>query len=330
MRALFAALLFCVACRAGPAAAHDSRPLFIELTESAGGGVDLRTTAPNAVDRENAPHVTLKEPCIELRRDAPDPRRQRAHYDCAIGDAAIVIDWPAYNPSISTLVRATYADGQTRTAILEPSETEWQAPAPNDFEGVARSYFRVGVGHFIGGVDHLLFLAGLLIIAGNARRTLVTVTGFTLAHSLTLALVALNFVRVSVPATEAVIAMSIVFLAVEIARGDRTTIAWRRPILVAAIFGLVHGAGFAAALGEIGLPKSETVAALLFFNVGVEAGQIALVAGAYLALAALRKFRAAPALSKASNSLHRVAGYALGIVSANWFIQRVVGLFAAN
>lgn len=328
MRALFAIVLFCIAFRAGPAAAHESRPLFIELTEFAGGGIGLRTTAPTAVDRENAPRVTLKEPCIELRRDAPDPRRQRALYDCDIGDAAIVIDWPAYNPSISTLVRATYADGQARTAILGPSVTEWRAEAPDDFEGVARSYFRIGVGHIVGGIDHMLFLAGLLLIAGTARRALVTATGFTLAHSLTLALVALNLVRVSVPATEAVIALSIVFLAVEIARGDRTTIAWRRPILVAVVFGLVHGAGFAAALGEIGLPKTETVAALLFFNIGVEAGQIAMIAGAFLAVAALRVLPALSGGNTATIPLHRLAGYALGIVSAYWFIERVGVLIA--
>ena len=328
MRGLFAVVLVCAACQAGAAAAHDSRPLFIELTETADGGIDLRTTAPTAVDRENAPRVTLKAPCVETRRAAPDPRRQRALFDCAISDAAIEIDWPAFNPSISTLIRATYANGQTKTAILEPSETEWRAPAPDDFEGVARSYFRIGVGHIVGGVDHLLFLAGLLLIARTARRTLVTVTGFTLAHSLTLALVALNLVRVSAPATEAVIALSVVFLAVEIARGDRSTIAWRRPILVAAAFGLVHGAGFAAALGEIGLPKTETVAALLFFNVGVEAGQIAIIAGAFFAVAALRRLPALSQRGAAPASLHRVAGYALGIVSAYWFIERVGVLFA--
>lgn len=330
MRALFAVVLVCAAGQAGGAAAHDSRPLFIELTEIAGGAIDLRTTAPNAVSGENAPRVTLEAPCVETRRAAPDPRRQRALYDCAISDAAIKIDWPAFNPSISTLVRATYANGQTKTAILEPSETEWRAPAPDDFEGVARSYFRIGVDHIVGGVDHLLFLVGLLIIAGTARRTLVTVTGFTLAHSLTLALVALNLLRVSIPATEAVIALSIVFLAVEITRGDRSTIAWRRPILVASLFGLVHGAGFAAALGEIGLPKTETVAALLFFNVGVEAGQIAIIAGAFLAVTAWRSLPTGLTFGWPSASFHRVAGYALGVVSANWFIERAVALFAAS
>jgi hypothetical protein len=310
------------------ALAHDSRPLFIELTE-VGGDVELKYTAPTAVGIENAPAVRLETPCAETRRTGPDPRRQSALYDCDLADAMISIDWPSYNPSISTLIRITFASGETKTAILEPAQTLWRAPSPENFAGVATSYFRIGVEHIAGGIDHLFFLAGLLIIAGTARRTLVTVTGFTLAHSLTLALVALGLLRVSVPATEAVIALSIVFLATEVARGDRTTLAWRRPALVASAFGLVHGAGFAAALGEIGLPKTETIAALLFFNIGVEAGQIAIMAIVLAAMFAIGRL-APPAHAIAKLGLvSRAGGYALGVISAYWFIDRVAALFSA-
>lgn len=324
MRAIFAVVF--LSSLAAPAFAHDSRPLFIELAETP-GGVVLKSTAPAAVDPANAPRVTLADPCVETRRAGGDPRQQQAIYNCAIGNAQVNIDWPLFNPSLSTLIRVTFASGETRTAILDPSENEWRAPELENFEGVARSYFTIGVDHIIGGVDHLLFLAGLLVVAGTARRTLVTVSGFTLAHSLTLALVALGVLNVSVPATEAVIALSIVFLATEIARGDKSTLAWRRPVLVASAFGLVHGAGFAAALGEIGLPKSETVAALLFFNIGVEAGQIAIIAAAFIALIALRRAQV-PKFGTGWSAV-KIAGYALGVISGYWFIERLANLFFA-
>ncbi len=213
-----------------------------------------------------------------------------------------------------------------RTAILKPDETSWVLPEPQSFAGVARSYFIIGVEHIAFGVDHLLFLAGLLFIAGTFHRAIVTATGFTLAHSLTLALVALDVIRVSVPAVEAVIALSIVFLAAEIARGDRTTIAWRHPAFVASAFGLIHGAGFAAALSEIGLPAGEKVSALLFFNLGVEAGQIAIILGVFGALAAASRYLQAPARGAA---FARPLGYALGVVAAFWFIERTASIFAA-
>ncbi len=320
-------LLFCIAnAFAAPAAAHDSRPLFIEITERDGGLVDLKSTAPNAIDRENAPVVELGAPCVERGRNADNPHRLRASYTCSLDDAKITIEWPAFNPSISTMVRVIYASAETRTVILDPSQTEWRVPAPENLAGVSTGYFRIGVEHIVGGIDHLLFLAGLLILSGTLRRTLATVTGFTLAHSLTLALVALGVVRVSVPATEAVIALSIVFLATEIARGDRTTLAWRRPVLVASAFGLVHGAGFAAALGEIGLPRTETAAALLFFNLGVEAGQIAIIAGVFATLFTSRRlFERRTTMAVGAQ---RVAGYGLGTVSAYWFVERLSALFA--
>ncbi len=116
-----------------------------------------------------------------------------------------------------------------------------------------------------------------MVIAGTWRRILITITGFTIAHSITLALSALGLVRVPIPAVEAAIALSIVFLAVEIVRGDKTSLTYRYPIAVSSSFGLLHGFGFAAVLGETGLPQTEIPAALLFFNVGVELGQIAFV-----------------------------------------------------
>ena len=240
----------------------------------------------------------------------------------------MVIDYPLLNPSISSLLRIEFRSGETRSVILDPGEAEWRVPAPETFTGVIRDYFALGVEHIFGGIDHLLFLAGLLYIARTLRRILITVTGFTLAHSITLFLVALDVLRVSIPAVETVIALSIVMLATEIARNDRTTLTWRRPVLVACGFGLVHGAGFAAALTETGLPQTEKISALLFFNLGVEAGQLLIISAVFtgLWLVAHLPYPLLPAYD--NRPLRLVCSYALGIVSTFWFIERFALAFA--
>ena len=321
MRALLA-FAFAVFALAGAANAHDPRPLFIKLNIISENELQLAILVPYSIDKINAPRVYLDKPCRETRRALEDPIRQRIFYECAYADAVIKIDWPIANPSISTLVRVSYPSGDVKTVFPDPSQTEIRPPAEDSFGGVAQSYFLLGIEHIIGGIDHLLFLAGLMVIAGTPKRMLLTATGFTISHSLTLGLVALNILRVSVPATEAVIALSIVFLAVEIARADKSTLAWRRPVLVASAFGLVHGAGFAAALRGIGLPGLEKLTALLFFNVGVEAGQVALIILAFSAMYLIRKTPAGP-LTAAPITL-RAAGYGLGVISAYWFVERVV------
>lgn len=320
-----AAVLAAFAVHVTPASAHESRPLFVEIAAN-GGAVSLRAVTPQSVDAAAAPAVRLGSPCGLVREQRRGARTIEADYRCAsLAGARLEIDWPAFNPSLTTIVRAQLGDGETRTAILEPGETSWALPQPHAFAGVAKSYFIIGVEHIAFGADHLLFLAGLLAIAGTFRRALVAATGFTIAHSLTLALVALGVIRVSVPAVEAVIALSIVFLAAEIARGDRTTIAWRRPAVVAGAFGLVHGAGFAAALAEIGLPAGEKVSALLFFNLGVEAGQAAIILAVFGALFVASRFISAQRGGAAS--IARAFAYALGVIAAVWFIERTASIF---
>lgn len=329
------AILAAMAGLSEAALAHEARPLSIVATEIGGGHVILTWRAPPTIDPANAPEVTLAATCAPaIGISAPAGQLSgRADYRCNPGleGAQVAIRYPSFNPSISSLVRIVRASGQVSTAVLGPEIRVWTAPAPESFEGVARGYLALGVKHILIGLDHILFLAGLLILARTARRALVTVTGFTIAHSITLALVALEVVRVSVPAVEAVIALSIVFVAAEIARGDRRTLAWRRPVIVASAFGLLHGAGFAAVLGEIGLPQTEKLTALLFFNVGVEAGQLLLVAAAF---AGAWLWRQARARAKSADAVlppmpaERIAGYALGVVSAYWFFERVAAVFA--
>ena len=321
---LLLALFAVFAALAGSAAAHDPRPIFIRLNVISDNELEVRTIVPFSVDRVNAPRIYLDAPCKETRRILGDPLKQRANYECSYKDAVIKLDWPLYNPSISTLVRVTFQTGDTKTILPDPSQTTIVPPKEDSFANVAVAYLKLGVEHILSGIDHLLFLAGLMIIAGTPRRMFFTATGFTLSHSLTLALVALKFIKVSVPATEAVIALSIVFLAVEIARGDKSTLAWRRPVFVASAFGLVHGAGFAAALKDIGLPGLEKLSALLFFNVGVEVGQVGLIILAFIAMKLIKATPAGP-LTTAPMTI-RVAGYGLGLLSTFWFFQRLTAM----
>ncbi|MEZ5928904.1 MAG: HupE/UreJ family protein [Parvularculaceae bacterium] len=315
-----------------PALAHESRPLTVVINQQTATHFLLTWRAPSSIDPRNAPALALGAPCTEQSR-AMEGFTGRALYECAGGieGARLSIDYPAYNPSVSSLVRVLWKSGEVSTQLLPPETTRWRAPAPETFSGVARSYFELGVKHIVIGVDHILFLIGLLILARTPRRVLVTVTGFTIAHSITLALVALNLVRVSVPAIEAAIALSIVFVAAEIARGNKNTLAWRRPIRVASTFGLLHGAGFAAVLGEIGLPQTEKLTALFFFNVGVEAGQVSLVLVAFAWLWFVTRARTVAnkgAATPMPELATRLAGYGLGVVSAYWFLERAGALFA--
>lgn len=304
--------------------AHDNRPLFINITEHAGGAVTVRWKTPATVNPDNAPRIAMTG-C-----DAPrqEPVRQRRTgldiYSCEKGltESTLYVKYPLFTPSVSSLVRIEFHDGQTRSIILDPGQAQWRIPAPATFASVIGDYFVLGAEHIFGGIDHLLFLAGLLYIARTLRRILITVTGFTLAHSITLFLVALDVIRVSVPAVETVIALSIVMLACEIARNDRTTLTWRRPLLVACGFGLVHGAGFAAALTETGLPQTEKISALLFFNLGVEAGQLLIIALVFTGLWSASRLNRSLVLAHENRQLRLVFSYALGIVSSFWFIER--------
>jgi hydrogenase/urease accessory protein HupE len=162
-------------------------------------------------------------------------------------------------------------------------------------------------------------------VAGRGRRLVAAITGFTVAHSLTLALSTLDLVHVPIPPVEAVIALSIVFLATEIARGNKQSLAYRKPILVSSCFGLLHGFGFAAVLQAIGLPQSDVPLALLFFNLGVEFGQLVFI-GAVIGLTMVG-LRLAPVFSreKVSFALQRAAVYGIGILASYWMIERIAG-----
>jgi hydrogenase/urease accessory protein HupE len=224
----------------------------------------------------------------------------------------------------AVLFKVYWLDNQKRVYTLTGSQPTVQLfGSADDHRGIgeiAKAYTVLGFEHILSGFDHLMFVIALLFLVGFNRRLLWTITAFTAAHSLTLALSALGWLTLRPPPVEATIALSIMLVAAE-AMHKQQTLSRRWPAVVAFLFGLVHGLGFAGALKEIGLPQNNLFAALLTFNVGVELGQLFVIALAYVgyrALSRMPKFDMArlPAL------------YAIGSVAAYWSIGRIVAILA--
>jgi hydrogenase/urease accessory protein HupE len=222
------------------------------------------------------------------------------------------------------LVRIEHLDGSLQIERLMPYDPKLIVKRSASLSEVVFTYFNFGVKHIWGGLDHLLFLVCLLFIAGTGKRIFITVTGFTVAHSLTLVLSALGIVQVAIKPVEVIIALSIAFLATEIIRPKKDTLTWRYPIAVSASFGLLHGFGFAAMLNEIGLPQTEVAGGLLSFNLGVEAGQLAVIAAIILGTKLVMYFQ--PKLS--SQHLEKPAAYCVGSLACYWMIERMAVIIA--
>jgi len=316
-----------------PSNAHESRPLYVEIIERGPNTFTVTWKIPPSALSVTSPVVLMPEICTATAQPAGTRLVKRQLFKCKnnLSGAQIKVDFPGYNPSISTLFRFQRLSGEKHTTIRSPKDPTWRIPDKEGTVSVAKQYLMLGIDHILKGYDHLLFIACLVLIAGTWRRILITVTGFTIAHSVTLALAALNLVRVPVPPVEAVIALSIVFLATEIARKRRDTLTWRYPVAVAGSFGLLHGFGFASVLSEIGLPQTEIVAALLFFNVGVEVGQlifVTLLIGAAVALSALGLIERKSGIGKdgiITLRFVRPTAYIAGSLAAFWMIDRITG-----
>ena len=235
--------------------------------------------------------------------------------------------------STDVLVRIESLSGATQTERLSPTKTKFVVQTASGAWEVAATYLRLGIEHILFGFDHLLFVLVLVILIGDWRRVALTVTAFTIAHSITLAAATLGLVNVPRPPVEAAIALSIVLVAVEIvnARRGKPSLAARWPWLVAFCFGLLHGFGFAGALAEVGLPHHAIPVALLFFNLGVEIGQLVFVAAILTAAGLFRRaiaLRLEPALVQRTVSrLDVTAAYAIGAVAAYWLMERTSAFF---
>jgi hydrogenase/urease accessory protein HupE len=217
----------------------------------------------------------------------------------------------------SAMVMVSLIDGRQYQQVLNAEQPEFLVPEESSATEVIGDYVVLGVEHIWSGIDHLLFVFGLLLLVGGGTRLLWTITAFTVGHSVTLSLVTLGYFDYPVALVEFTIALSIFVLAVELTRKARNDLLWRNPWWLAGGFGLLHGMGFAGALAETGLPQDNVPLALLFFNVGIEIGQIAfilLVIGVW--------FIVRKPLAQWQEKLLPVPVYILGALSAMWCIER--------
>lgn len=315
------------------AVADEFKPAYLQITQTAPEAFDVLWKVP-ALDAQQALNVRPVFPAgtreLTPRRALYAPGatvfRWRAHVPGGLDDKPIRFDGLGA-ARVDILVRFARIDGSEQLERLSPARPSFTAVAHPGAHEVIRSYTVLGVEHILLGLDHLLFVAALVMLVRGLRTLLVTITAFTLSHSITLALATLGVVRVPGAAVEAIIALSIMFVAVEILRRaqGRPSLASARPALVAFAFGLIHGLGFAGALAEVGLPAASVPLALLFFNVGVEIGQVLFVAVLLLASSAVMRI-AGPIGERWSV---QAPAYAIGGVASYWFVERVIALGSA-
>lgn len=310
--------------------ADEIRPALLDIKEQPTGLVKVTWKVPTRGDRVLA--ITPQLPASLEAIGTPTNTRvpgalvqQTSYRNNASGLAGgeIRIDGlSALQTDVLLLIQTR--DGSTHSAILRPASPRFTIPLqPSSWE-VAVDYWRLGTVHILEGADHLLFVFALLLIVSGVGRLIKAVTAFTVAHSITLALATLGLVQVPAAPTEAIIALSILFLAAEIMHKyqGKVGLTERRPWLIAFLFGLFHGLGFAGALSEIGLPQSDIPLALLTFNLGVETGQLLFIAVVLSALALLRWFGGRLSISAPAGAW-RIAPYAIGSIAAFWTIERV-------
>jgi len=329
MKRALLVLVLLAACAPG-AFAHEVRPAYLEL----------RQTGPEAYDALWKVPGMGENLRLGLYVELPDGSTNVIEPRASMVNNAYSQRWTIKRPGGLTggtiniaglsstvtdvLVRLERLDGTTQVTRLTPSAPSFIVEAAPESTQVAVTYLKLGIEHILGGIDHLLFVLALLILVKGTHRLIRTVTAFTIAHSLTLAGATLGFVHVPGPPVEAAIALSIVFVAAEIIRSrqGRTGLTERFPWIVAFTFGLLHGFGFASALSEVGLPQSDIPVALLFFNVGVEVGQLLFIASVFSVIALLTSFIRRLELPQPGWAW-RVPPYAIGSVAMFWVIQRI-------
>ena len=310
--------------------AHEVRPAYLELRQTGPDTYDAVWKVPGQGENLRLGlYVELPEGCANLT----PPRAamvnsaftERWTVKCAAGLVGGTIHIAGLMATMTdVLVRVERLDRTAQVTRLTPSAPSFVVEAAARARQVAVTYLELGVEHILLGIDHLLFVLALLILVTGTRRLIATVTAFTVAHSLTLAGATLGFVHVPGPPVEAIIALSIVFVALEIIRNRQDQAGWteRFPWVVAFTFGLLHGFGFAGALSGVGLPQSAIPVALLFFNVGVELGQLAFIASVFVAMALARHVMRRIAVPQPEWAW-RLLPYTIGSVAMFWVIERL-------
>jgi len=313
-----------------PAIAHEVRPARLIVTELSDGHYLVRWKVPALGDRVLAISPVFDTAC-NTDGDQADGLSMGASVttwsiQCPIGLAGTTINFNNLSKTmIDVLVQIAFLDGRHYTGLVRPDVATFNIPERAGESSVFRSYTALGIEHILTGWDHLLFVLGLVLLVTNRKRLLLAITGFTIGHSITLALAVLGIVFIDGRPVEAIVALSIVLLGVENIRYRRSgveTLAIRRPWLVSSAIGLVHGLGFAGALSEYGLPAYAEYLSLFAFNLGVELGQLAFVFS--LSVAAFL-------LNRANRNLlipiQAAAVWLIGISGAYWLVERTLAFY---
>ncbi len=314
------------------AQAHRFAPSLLKVNEIAAGQYHLVWKTPAQATSGILMRPVWPESCEVTQANAPqmEGTGKVSSFQLACSDLGVdglvgeTLGVDGLGPNqASAMVMISLLDGRQYQQVLNAEQAEFVVPAESSTGEVMSDYSYLGMEHIWGGIDHLLFVFGLLLLVGGGARLLWTITAFTVGHSITLSLVTLGFFDYPVALVEFTIAVSIFVLAVELTRKERNDILWRNPWWLAGGFGLLHGMGFAGALAETGLPQDNVPLALLFFNVGIEIGQIAFI----LAVLALWWLVRKP-LTPWVDQLRWVPVYVLGSLSALWCIERGLEVLA--
>jgi len=322
-------LLFTLLSAPWPAMAHEVRPALLQLTEVEADRFALLWRVPARGERVLALEPRMPANCQSLGVPELDWNGARAEQrrellcEGGLADGEIAIEG-LQRLRTDVLIRVAYLNGGTETLRATPSSPTVTLAGRRDLLQVSSAYLLLGIEHILLGIDHLLFVGALLLLVSGWRRIVGTVTAFTVAHSLTLAGATLGLITVPPALIEALIALSIVFVAAEVIHlhQGKSTLTSSRPWLIAFAFGLLHGFGFAGALSAIGLPPGAVPAALLFFNLGVEAGQLLFIIALLLIARMLAMVR-----GTSPNWLRPGLAYGLGTLAAFWTTERVAAIW---
>jgi hydrogenase/urease accessory protein HupE len=322
-------LVFTLLAAPWPAMAHEVRPALLQLTEVEADRFALLWRVPARGERVLALEPRMPANCQALGVPELDwdgaRAEQRRELLCegGLADEEIAIEG-LQRLRTDVLIRVDYLNGGTETLRATPSSPTVTLAGRRDLLQVSRAYLLLGIEHILLGIDHLLFVGALLLLVSGWRRLVGTVTAFTLAHSLTLAGATLGLITAPAALIEALIALSIVFVAAEVIylHQGKSTLTLNSPWLIAFAFGLLHGFGFAGALSAVGLPPEAVPAALLFFNLGVEAGQLLFITALLLIVRALAMLR-----GELPNWLRPGMAYGIGTLAAFWTTERIAAIW---
>lgn len=336
-----ALLIYCV--YSANLTAHEGRPVYVEIKpiENVASHRDssshyiLRWKTPPVFASGTEPRITIQNPSCQELRPKQKGRKQnqkligQRRYQCpeTMKDLKVKITYPGDNPALSSLVVFYNEDGLAHHIYSGPDELIIPVNSKMDALAVSFQYVTGGIKHILLGWDHLLFVFCLIILAGNISRLLITITGFTLAHTVTLIASTLNFLTVPILFIEVLIALSIALLSAEIVRYTRnktaTSLTHQYPIIAASVLGLLHGFGFASVLTDLGLPQDMKLTALLFFNLGIELGQLIFISGSLVLIYLLSRHKY---FAEYKERILLGALYFVGICASYWVVERFIAL----